>query len=41
MAEHSFTECNFHEIHNIYPNLSVSLSDQQQFRLSKLNEIKY
>ena len=41
MAEHSFTECNFHETHNIYPNLSVSLSDQQQFRLSKLNEIKY
>ena len=33
-------ECNSHETHNIYPNLGVSLSDQQQFRLSKINEIK-
>ena len=29
-------ECNSHETHNIYPNLS----DQQQFRLNKINEIK-
>ena len=38
------TECNFVEsssygIH-MYPNLGVSLSDQQQFRLNKINEIK-
>ena len=33
-------ECNSHETHNIYPNLGVSLSDQQQFRLNKINEIK-
>ena len=25
---------------NIYPNLSVPLNDQQQFRLNKINEIK-
>ena len=31
------TECNSHETHN---NLGVSLSDQQQFRLNKINEIK-
>ena len=33
-------ECSSHETHNIYPNLGVSLSDQQQFRLNKINEIK-
>ena len=33
-------ECNSHETHNIYPNLGVSLSDQQQFRLNKINETK-
>ena len=33
-------ECNSHETHNIYLNLGVSLSDQQQFRLNKINEIK-
>ena len=33
-------ECNSHETHNIYPNLGVSLSDQQQFRLKKINETK-
>ena len=33
-------ECNSHETHNIYPNLGVSLTDQQQFRLNKINEIK-
>ena len=29
-----------HETPNMYPNLNVSLSDQQQFRLNKINEIK-
>ena len=33
-------ECNSHETHNIYTNLGVSPSDQQQFRLNKVNEIK-
>ena len=40
MTECSSAECNSHETHNIYPNLGVSLSDQQQFRLNKINEIK-
>ena len=29
-----------HEPPNIYPNLSVLLSKEQQFRLNKINEIK-
>ena len=34
-------ECNSHETANMYPNLNaVSLNDQQQFRLNKINEIK-
>ena len=34
------TACNSHDTHNIYPNLkAISLNDQQ-FRLSKINEIK-
>ena len=34
-------ECNFHETTNMYSNLNaVSLNDQQQFRLNKINEIK-
>ena len=33
-------ECNSHETPNMYPNLSASLSDQQQFGLNKINEIK-
>ena len=45
MTEFNSTECNSYETHNIYPNLRVSLSatplsDQQQFRLNKINEIK-
>ena len=40
MAESNSIECNSHETHNIYPNLCVPLSDQQQFRLNKVNEIK-
>ena len=40
MVESSFTECDSHETPNIYPNLSTSLNDQQQFRLNKINEIK-
>ena len=33
-------EYNSHETHNIYPNLGVSLSDQQEFTLNKINEIR-
>ena len=35
------TEWNSHDTHNIYLYLGVSLSDQQQFRLNKINEIKH
>ena len=37
MAERSSAECNSHETHNLYPNLH----DQRQFRLNKINGIKY
>ena len=41
MTERSSAKCNSYETHNIYPNLNASLlSDQQQFRLNKINEIK-
>ena len=33
-------ECDSHETPNMYPNLSVPLNDQQQFRLNKINKIK-
>ena len=33
-------ECNSHKTHNIYPNLSATPSNEQQFRLNKINEIK-
>ena len=29
-----------HETSNMYPNLSIPISDQQQFRLNKTNEIR-
>ena len=34
-------ECDSHETHDVYPNLSATpLNDLQQFRLNKINEIK-
>ena len=33
-------ECNSYETNNIYPNLKPALSDDQQFRLNKINEIR-
>ena len=30
----------FHETPNVYPNLSVNTSNEQRFRLNKVNEIK-
>ena len=30
----------FHETSNVYPNLSVNTSNEQRFRLNKVNEIK-
>ena len=46
MVEREFLECNSIEHNptersNIYPNINeISLSDQQHFRLNKINEIK-
>ena len=40
MAQCNSVERNSYKTHNIYPNLNVSLSDQQQFRINKINEIK-
>ena len=30
----------FNKTQNIYPNLASNISNEQQFRLSKINEIK-
>ena len=40
MIECNSAKYNSYETHNIYPNLGVSLSDQQQFKLNKIIEIK-
>ena len=40
MAERNSIEHNFHETPNIYPNLNANISNDQQFRLNKINEIK-
>ena len=40
MVECNFVECNSYEARNIYPNLSATPSNEQQFRLNKINEIK-
>ena len=39
-AECNSIECNCFETNNIYPKLGVPLSDQQKFRLNKINDIK-
>ena len=36
----SSIEHDFHETPNMYPNLSTTPSNDQQFRLNKINEIK-
>ena len=41
MSECNFIERDFHETPNMYPNLSANTSNEQQFRLNKINEIKY
>ena len=40
MAESNSIEHNFIETPNMYPNLSANISNDQQFRLNKINEIK-
>ena len=36
----SSIEHNFYKTPNMYPNLSANISNDQQFRLNKINEIK-
>ena len=40
MDEHSSIKHDFHETSNMYPNLNASISNDQQFRLNKIYEIK-
>ena len=40
MVECTSIKHNFHETPNMYPNLSANISDDQKFRLNKINEIK-
>ena len=40
MVECTSIERNFHETPNMYPNLSANISNDQEFRLNKINEIK-
>ena len=40
MAECNSIEHNFHEAPNMHPNLSANTSNDQQFRLNKISEVK-
>ena len=40
MAECNSIKHDFHETPNVYPNLSANTSNDKQFRLNKINEIK-
>ena len=40
MVECTFIERDFHGTPNMYPNLTANTSNDQQFRLNKINEIK-
>ena len=40
LIECTSIELDFYETPNMYPNLSVNTSNDQQFRLKKINEIK-
>ena len=40
MAEWNSIGYGFHKIPNMYPNLSTTSSNDWQFRLNKINEIK-
>ena len=40
MAECNSVKCNSYEARNIYLNRSAALSNEQRFRLNKINEIK-
>ena len=40
MDKYNSIEHDFHKTPNMYPNLSANISNDQQFRLSQINEIK-
>ena len=40
MVKYNSIERDFHKTPNIYPNLNANMSNEQQFRLNKINEIK-
>ena len=40
MDECNSTKHDFHKTPNMYPNLNANISNEQQFRLNKINEIK-
>ena len=40
MDEYNFIKPDFHKTPNIYPNLNANISNEEQFRLNKINEIK-
>ena len=40
MSECNSIEHDFHVTPNMYPNLNANISNEQQFRLNKTNEIK-
>ena len=40
MDKYNSIEHDFHKTPNIYPNLSENVSNEQQLRLNKINEIK-
>ena len=40
MDEYNSIKHDFHKTPNMYPNLNENISNEQQFRLNKINEIK-
>ena len=40
MDKYNSVEHDFHKTPNMYPNLSENISNEQQLRLNKINEIK-
>ena len=40
MGEWNSIKHDFHKAPNMYPNLNANISNEQQFRLNKINEIK-
>ena len=41
MDKYNSIEHDVHKTPNMYPNLSANISNEQQLRLNRINEIKY